>query len=68
MIEVNISELEKDGKRYLDMLTGNETEKTREEMIKFLKEAFCTDCYEYAVILEYVNDFFMTHPKHITDD
>ena len=31
----------------------------RKEMIKFLNESAWTDSYDYKVVLEFINDFFM---------
>lgn len=67
MIEINISELEQESKKYLDMLTDNKGQELRKEMIKFLKENYWPDSLEYGEILEFINDFFVSQPERLSE-
>jgi len=59
MIEANLTELEKEAKEYIDMLTDNKAQELRKEMIKFLKKCHWPDSLEYGLVLEFINDFFI---------
>ena len=58
-IRVNISEIEREGRRYIKMLTNEKDQEIRKEMIKFLKEAHWEGSEDYSKILEFINDFFV---------
>lgn len=69
MIEVNLSQLQDEARAYINMLTDNKGQELRREMIKFLKEAFWPDCQEYGLILEFINDFFVTYqPERLSEE
>lgn len=59
MIEINLSELENEGRKYLNMLTDGKAQEIRKAMIKFVKENYWADSFEYGLILEFINDFFL---------
>ena len=63
MIEINISEIQKDSQKYLEDLMKKNPNEVRLEMIKFLKESFWPNCSEYGLILEFINDFFVYREK-----
>ncbi len=63
MIEINISDFEKESMNYINMLTDNKGQEIRQEMIKFLKEGYWPDSTEYCLILEFINDFFIAELK-----
>lgn len=59
MIKVNMSEIENEGKNFLNLLTDNKKKELRNEMIKFLKENTWPDSLDYGLILEFIDDFFL---------
>lgn len=63
MIEINISQLEQYSQKYLNELMNKKPEEVRKEMIKFLKESYRNDGFEYGLILEFINDFFVYQEK-----
>lgn len=68
MIQINISELENESKKLIDMLTDNKGQEFRKEMIKFLKQSYWPDSFEYGLILEFINDFFVsTQPERLSE-
>lgn len=67
MIDINVSEFEKEAIKYIDMLTDNKGQDLRKEMIKFLKEKYWPDSLEYGEILEFINDFFVNQPERLSE-
>lgn len=68
MIKVNLTELKEEGKKFINMLTDNKGQELRLEMIKFLKEEYWPDSFEYGLILEYINDFFFAfQPERLSE-
>ncbi len=64
-----MSELEEKSIEYVNLLTDNKAKEMRKEMIKFLKESHYQDSFEYAAILEFVNDFFILEKSsHVSPD
>jgi len=63
MIECNLTDLEEKGIAYLEKITDNKRIELRDEMVKFLKQNTWPDSSEYGVILEFIDDFFMTTLK-----
>lgn len=67
MIAVNVTELEEEGKKYLDNLTDNKRIELRNEMVKFLKQSQWPNS-DYALILEFIDDFFLTNFADNSED
>lgn len=67
MIEINVSEFEKDSIDYINKLTDNKGQEIRKEMIKFLKENYWPDSSDYGLILEFINDFFIIQPERLSE-
>jgi hypothetical protein len=61
MIEINLSDLDKESLELLNMLTDNKGKELRKEMIKFLKENHYPQSSAYNEILEFINDFFFVY-------
>lgn len=60
MIEIKVSDFDEPAREFINMLTNNKGKEIRNEMIKFLKENNWPDSSEYAVILEFIDDFFFS--------
>ena len=59
MIKMNISNLEEESINFLNLLTENKRKELRNQMVKFLKESHWPDSLDYALILEFIDDFFL---------
>jgi hypothetical protein len=58
-IEFNLTSLQKEGEEYLSKLMNGKKVEIRQEMLKFLNNAYRREEKEYIIINEYINDFFM---------
>ncbi len=67
MIEINISELEEEAKKYLQNLMDNKGQELHIELIKFLRDCYWLDSKEYAIILEFINAFFVYQPERLNE-
>jgi len=59
MIKIRVSDFEEQGKAYLESLMNKKPSELRKEMVKFLNESEWPDTYDYRIVLEFINDFFL---------
>lgn len=68
MIEINITELEKEAIAMVNRLTDNKAFELRKEMIKFAQEGYWAGSLDYELILEFINDFFVSNQPELPDE